>query len=93
MTFAELQARFNKGEYVARVEHGEFVCCLDSVGNPKVTGDLAGMRSYMILLLHSVSAARVVMLHFYMDDNGNVGASPVPDPKWLYEDGITSTCQ
>lgn len=78
---------------MARAERGEFICCLDSVGNVKVTGDLAGMRSYMIFLLHSVSKARVVMLHFYMDDNGALGASRIPDPKWLHEDGVTYTCQ
>jgi len=78
---------------MARAEHGEFVCCLDSVGNKKFTGDLAGMRSYLVVLLHSVSRVRVVMLHFYMDDDGVLGASRLPDPKWLHEDGITYTCQ
>lgn len=31
------------------------------------------------------------IVHFYMGQDGNIGASGLPDPKWLYEDGMAYT--
>jgi hypothetical protein len=31
---------------------------------------------------------RIFLAHFYLIPDGSLGASGLPDPKWLFEDGI-----
>jgi hypothetical protein len=30
---------------------------------------------------------RIFLVHLYLRPDGSIGASGLPDPKWLYEDG------
>lgn len=57
----------------------------------KTTGNLAGMRSYVIGYVDTTTGIRSFTVHCFMDDAGNIGASGLLDPKWLYEDGVIYT--
>lgn len=57
----------------------------------KTAGDLDGMRSYVIGYVDTTTGIRTFTVHCYIDDDGNVGASGLLDPKWLYEDGVVYT--
>ena len=72
---------------MARAERGEFRPCLKAVTAPKSNGNLAGMRGYTVGYHDAVNGARVFLVHFFMDGDGNLGASGLADPKWLYEGG------
>lgn len=54
-------------------------------------GNLAGMRTYAVGYLDTRSGVPTFTVHFYMDDQGNIGASGLLDPKWIYEDGVIYT--
>ena len=84
---AQLRERFNKGQYMARAERGEFRPCLKAFTEAKSIGNLAGMRGYTVGYHDAINGTRVFLVHFFMDGNGNLGASGLADPKWLYEGG------
>ena len=73
---------------MARAARGEFRPCLDHMHPRKTSGDLVGMRGYMVGFDAAVSGTRAFIVHFFADDDGNLGASGREDPKWLYEDGV-----
>lgn len=54
----------------------------------KPSGNLAGMRGYTVGYDDARTGVRTFLVHFFMDDDGNVGASGLENPKWLYEDGV-----
>jgi len=67
---------------MARANRGEFRACLSASGAVKPTGNLAGMRGYTVG--YDVrTGARAFLVHFFMDDDGVLGASGIEDPKWL----------
>ena len=70
---------------------GEFVCCLKRRGRRKSVGNLTGMRTYAVGYLDVRTGVPTFTVHFYMDDLGNIGASGLLDPKWIYEDGMIYT--
>lgn len=49
------------------------------------------MRSHMIGYLDVATGIHTFTVHGYLDDDGNIGASGLLDPKWLYEDGVIYT--
>ena len=49
------------------------------------------MRSYFVGYLDIATGLRTFAVQFYMDDLGNIGASGLPDPKWILEDGVIYT--
>ena len=73
---------------MARARQGEFRACLNDQGAVKTTGNLAGMRGYTVGYDDVRTGVRIFLVHFFVDDDGNIGASGLEDPKWLYEDGI-----
>jgi len=73
---------------MVRARQGEFRACLNDQGAIKTTGNLTGMRGYTIGYDDVRTGVCTFLVHFFMDDDGNVGASGLEDPKWLYEDGI-----
>ncbi|MEA2585333.1 MAG: hypothetical protein QOF33_3418 [Thermomicrobiales bacterium] len=79
----ELQDRFNRGKYIERAERGEFVCCLKDVGAERVEGNLTSKRSYLVGYIHSETRVHIFTVHFFMDREGNVGASGQYDPKCM----------
>ncbi len=72
---------------MARADRGELHPGLTGVTRPKTSGNLAGMRGYTVGYDDAVTGARVFLVHFFMDDEGNLAASGLADPKWLYEEG------
>lgn len=73
---------------MARANRGEFRACLSAFGAVKPTGNLAGMRGYTVGYDNVRTGVRTFLVHFFMDDDGLIGASGLADPKWLYEDGL-----
>lgn len=69
------------------------MCCLQDRGPLKTEGNLAGTRGHMVGYRDTATGLPVFIVHFFMDQAGNISASGLPDPKWLYEDGIAYTFQ
>jgi len=88
---ASLRRRLADGQYIERSLIGEFSCCLKAIRAEKSAGNLTGMRSYFVRYLRASDLVPTFSVHFYLDDQGNVGASGLPDPKWIYEDGVIYT--
>ena len=67
------------------------MCCLQDRGPLKTEGNLAGTRGHMVGYRDTATGLPAFIVHFFMDQAGNIGASGLLDPKWLYEDGIAYT--
>lgn len=87
-----LRERLAAGKYIERSLAGEFSCCLKEYRAEKRSGDLAGMRSYLVTYLRTSEHLPTFIVHFFMEAQGNLGASGLLDPKWIYEDGVVYTC-
>lgn len=84
----DLRDRFNAGEYIARLEAGEFTwCCVDRSKRPASVGEPAGAESLCLAGLDALGH-RIFVVHCYIRPGGEVGGSGLHDPKWLFEDGV-----
>jgi len=84
---AELRLRFAKGDYLNRATAGEFGCCLKRSGRADSRDEPPGTRSVVVSYVDEFRH-RIFLVHFYLRPDGAVGASGLPDPKWLYENGV-----
>lgn len=87
----DLQDRFRAGRYLERADAGEFGCCIRKDSTPLDSHQGTGSRSVSVSYVDD-DGFRVFLVHLYMvrETTGEwrVGASGLPDPKWLYEGGI-----
>jgi hypothetical protein len=87
VTERELRSRFRAGDYLNRAEAGEFGCCLKRSGWSTSEDEPPGTRSLMVNYVDDLGH-RVFLVHMFLRPDGSIGASGMPDPKWLIEDGI-----
>lgn len=83
----ELRWRFAEGDYLNRAESGEFECCLADSNPSRSPDEPTGTRTVVVSYVDD-SLNRIFMVHFYLRPDGTVGGSGMPDPKWLFEDGV-----
>ncbi len=84
-----MRRRFNVRDYARRVANGEWRAevrrdgrpSTDNSGEPFCTGS-------QILAYFDADGQRVAIVHQYVRSDGTLGASGLPDPKLLVEDGI-----
>lgn len=85
-----MQERFNRGKYWERMKNGEFRPVVLEEGRPQkevADKEPLGTVSQMISYRDS-NDDEVVRVHQYLRPDGTIGASGLPDPKRLVEDGV-----
>jgi hypothetical protein len=83
----EQRRRFREGDCLNRAASGEFGCCLKSASRSRSVDQPSETRSLMVSYVDD-SGNRVFLDHLYLRPDGSIGASGLPGPKWLYEDGV-----
>ncbi len=85
-----MRNRFNDGNYWERTRKGEFTAVVIDQGQPgpevsaqEPSGTVSQMVSY-----RDANNDEVARVHQYLRPDGRLGASGLPDPKRLYENGI-----
>ena len=85
-----MRERFNKGKYWERMTSGEFTSVVIDQGVPKgemATKEPSGTISQMVSYRDSDNN-EVARVHQYLRPDGRIGASGLPDPKRLFENGV-----
>jgi hypothetical protein len=84
---AELRQRFNHLGCDARIASGDLVPML--ISESVATHDWlpAGTKSQMVAY-YERDATKVAEVHQYLCPDGTLGASGMPDPKYVYADGV-----
>jgi hypothetical protein len=84
-----MRRRFNRGRYYERVSTGELTAIVRRDSTPARTkaNEPAGTHSQEVSYLDAANQ-EVARVHQYIRAQGDVGASGLPDPKRLFENGI-----
>src|SRR5437867_1934428 len=84
-----MRRRFNRGRYYERVLSGELraVARRDSTPARTKANEPIGTHSQQVSYLDAANQ-EVARVHQYIRPEGQFGASGLPDPKRLFEDGI-----
>jgi hypothetical protein len=84
-----MRRRFNRGRYYERVLSGELraVAKRDSTPVRTKANEPIGTHSQEVSYLDAANQ-EVARVHQYIRPGGHVGASGLPDPKRLFENGI-----
>lgn len=82
-----MRQRFAEGEYLRRADDGEFLCCLKDEKKATSLDEPPGTRSLIVAYLND-RLERVFLVHLDLRPDGALGGSGLPDPKWLFEDGV-----
>ena len=84
-----MRRRFNRGTFYERVQSGELraVARRDSTPVRTKANEPAGTHSQEVSYLDAANQ-EVARVHQYIRPQGHVGASGLPDPKRLFENGI-----
>lgn len=85
----ELRRVFNERQYYHKIQTGELREDLleNSHATPKRSGQPYCTYSQLIAYREQSSNKKVAMVHQYLRPDGTIGASGLPDPKWLICDG------
>ena len=84
-----MRERFNRGKYWERAFNGEFIQVVVAQGQPQpeiAAKEPPGTVSQIVSYRDS-NNDEVARVHQYLRPDGKVGASGLPDPKRLFEDG------
>jgi hypothetical protein len=90
ITVREMRERFNRGRYWERMRAGEFTQEVLEEGRPHAevaSKEPLGTVSQMVSYRDS-NNDEVARVHQYLRPDGSIGASGLPDPKRLLEDGV-----
>ena len=82
----ELRARFNVGGYYERAQSGELSLEITDIGRAPARFPKT-VRSQIVTYLSSTGRT-LAITHQYGYANGDVVEGTLPDPKFLFEDGI-----
>jgi len=88
----DLRRRFGASNDLQRVDDGEFACCLKKDSTIRFGHQRTGSRNIAVAFLNS-AGHRIFVVHFFLIPDAtsgwgwSIGASGVPHPKWLFEDG------
>ncbi|MGH2728279.1 MAG: hypothetical protein ACRDKS_15025, partial [Actinomycetota bacterium] len=82
----ELRSLFNEGRYYERMQEGELMPEVIDVG-PSPSRFPRDIRSQTVAYLDQARRT-IVIVHQYGYDNGDVAEGTLPDPRFLFEDGI-----
>jgi hypothetical protein len=91
-TVQDLRRRFNDGRYWERVRTGELKAQIrdDCVPRKLPRGEPRGTRS-QIVLYRNATGRVVAIVHQYKRPDGTLGASRLPDPKFLVDETNDTT--
>jgi hypothetical protein len=83
---SEIRQRFAAGGFAARIESGLLREVVVKDRAYPLATEPPGTRSQMVAYFDG--RQRVALVHRYLRPDGSVGASGMPDPKELFDDGI-----
>jgi hypothetical protein len=86
---AEMQRRFNEGNYWHRARSGELTEVIMENRHPSLTAANEPFCTYSQMVSYrDIAGNEIARVHQYLRPDGNIGASGRPDPKRLFEDGV-----
>ncbi len=80
------------GRYLKRIAHGEFIGTVKDAC-PAASPDEPPGTQTLITAFYDADGQRRFITHEYRRPDGTLGASGIPDPKWLFEDGVIYWCR
>jgi len=84
---AELRERFNRLGYREMLERGEIIALIERDELAKASWLPRCTRSQVLHYYSRDLKTTLAVVHQYLRPDGSLGASGMPDPKQVYEDG------
>ena len=81
---------FNEGGYYERVQAGLIIerVAADSHPSQTAANEPFCTRSQLVSYIDLAQGRTVARVHRYLRTDGTLGASHLPDPKMVYQDGV-----
>jgi len=84
----EMREKFNSGHYWEQTKSGHLTTVLMKERHPSLTAANEPFCTRSQMVSYRNGELEVARVHQYLRTDGTIGASGLPDPKKLYENGV-----
>lgn len=84
----KLREIFNNSGYLERAQANDLIVIVKVERNPGAAANQPPGTKSQLVYYYEKELTQVAIVHQYVLPDGSIGASGLPDPKWVYWEGL-----